>query len=246
MAGCRDLLFCASLLALVSWRSEAIALGSLKLDNYTFDKVLSMPGQTYLVKFDQSYAYGEKEDEFKELCKLAYSVPGFLIAEVPVQEYGDKENADLMERYKLTKDDFPAFFLFDKAKTNNDGLRYTGAVKAEDIGAFLRGKGIKFPSVGSIAELDVLAKKFLKGGLADADFAEAKKLVDAQYSTDKKAAMYLKIMQKIQEKGEGYLATESARVVKLLEGNLTPEKKAELNDKLKVLNAFTTVSKEEL
>ena len=50
-------------------------MGALKLDNYTIDKMLAIAEHSLLVKFDQSYAYGEKEDEFKVLCKQAYSVP---------------------------------------------------------------------------------------------------------------------------------------------------------------------------
>merc|ERR1719171_2139354 len=121
--------------------TEATAPGALKLDNYTFDKALNLPGFSLLVKFDQSYAYGEKEDEFKLLCKLAYKVPNFFIGEVPVQEWGDKENDDLRERFKLTKDDFPAYLFFDGS--NKDGLKYGGAIKAGDIAAWLRRQKIK-------------------------------------------------------------------------------------------------------
>merc|ERR1712232_1364128 len=122
--------------------------GALKLDNYTFDKVLAIPDHTFLVKFDQSYAYGEKEDEFKILCKLAYAVPSFLIGEVPVQEYGDKDNDDLRERFKLSKDNFPAYFLFNAA--NKDGLKYTGNIIAADVAAWLRTQKVKMPAIGTI------------------------------------------------------------------------------------------------
>merc|ERR1712087_542658 len=103
-------------------------------------------------KFDQSYAYGEKEDEYKTLCKLAHSVQNFFIAEVPVQEYGDKENDDLRERFGLKKDDFPVYFLFNQA--NKEGLKYTGSIKADAITSWLRRNQIKMPSVGTIQELD--------------------------------------------------------------------------------------------
>merc|ERR1712203_1355661 len=91
---------------------RSTALGAIKLDNFTFDKILGIPDQTFLVKFDKSYAYGEKEDAFKAISKLSYSVPKFLVGEVPVQEYGDKENDDLRERFTLAKDDFPVYLLF--------------------------------------------------------------------------------------------------------------------------------------
>mmetsp|Transcript_49595 Transcript_49595/g.95768 ORF Transcript_49595/g.95768 Transcript_49595/m.95768 type:complete len:242 (-) Transcript_49595:71-796(-) len=220
---------------------EGTAQGALKLDNYTFDKVVSTPHHSLLVKFDTSYAYGDKEDEFKKLCPLAYTVPKFFIAEVPVQEYGDKDNDDLRERFGLKKDDFPVYFLFNQA--NSKGLKYTGQIKADDIASWLRRNQIRMPSIGTIAELDEIAKKFLKD-LGDDHVKDAKLLVGGQYSSDKKAGLYVKIMQKIKEKGEGYVEDELKRVGKIMSGNLTPEKKAELSDKLRILGVFT--NKDEL
>mmetsp|Transcript_79643 Transcript_79643/g.192986 ORF Transcript_79643/g.192986 Transcript_79643/m.192986 type:complete len:102 (-) Transcript_79643:203-508(-) len=100
------------------------------------------------------------------------------------------------------------------------------------------------PSVGTIEELDGLAVKFLKEGMADIHLAAAKKLAEDQYSTDRKAAMYVKIMQKIKEKGEAYIASETERVTKILQGQLAAEKKAEMEDKMKILGVFA--SKDEL
>jgi len=225
----------ASLLAQVA---EGTAQGAVKLDNYTFDKALSIPDFSFLVKFDQSYAYGDKEDEFKALCKLAYSVPKFLIAEVPVQEYGDKENDDLRERFKLKKDDFPVYLMFNEA--NKEGLKYPGAIKASDIAAWLRKNKVRMPSIGTIEELDTLTKQFLKDGFADEHIQAAQKLAEGQYSNDRKASIYVKIMQKIKDKGEAYIEGEIARVTKILEGKVSIEKKAEMEDKLKVLHVFAT------
>jgi len=221
---------------------EASAPGALKLDNYTFDKVLAVPDHSFFVKFDSSYAYGEKEDAFKALCVVAYSAKNFLVAEVGVQEYGDKENEDLAERFKLKKDDFPAYFLFNK--DNKEGKRYEGAITADDMSAYLRRHKIPVPSIGTIAELDEIAKKFMQDGLADTHIAEAKKIAEETYAGVAKAQMYLKIMDKVKAKGEAYIADETKRLGKILEGKLAPEKKAELGDKLKVLNMFNI--KEEL
>merc|ERR1712217_544400 len=130
------------------------------------------------------------------------------------------------------KEDFPAYFLFNAA--NKEGLKYAGAVQAEDLAVWLRRNQVKMPAIGTIEELDVLAKKFLKDK-SDAIIAEAQKIAAEQYSTDAKAALYSKIMQKIKEKGEGYIATETARVAKILDGKVTPAKKVELGDKMKIL-----------
>eukprot|EP00746_Dinoflagellata_sp_MGD_P161484 gnl/MRDRNA2_/MRDRNA2_88654_c0_seq1.p1 gnl/MRDRNA2_/MRDRNA2_88654_c0~~gnl/MRDRNA2_/MRDRNA2_88654_c0_seq1.p1 ORF type:complete len:237 (+),score=72.94 gnl/MRDRNA2_/MRDRNA2_88654_c0_seq1:92-802(+) len=215
--------------------AEGTAPGALKLDNYTFDKAMSLPGFSILVKFDQSYAYGEKEDEFKTLCKLAHKVPEFFIAEVPVQEWGDKENDDLRERFKLKKDDFPVYLFFNEK--NKEGLKYDGSVKAGDIAAWIRRQGIKMPAIGTIAELDTIAKKFMKDKGKDT-ISEAKALVEKEYKEDKKGPMYIKIMEKVTEKGDDYITTEIKRVEKLLAGKVVEEKAKELNDKLKILAIF--------
>jgi len=99
-------------MAMLSVGARATAMGAVKLDNYTFDKLIATPGLTVMVKVDKSYAYGEKEDAFKALCKLAYPVKDLLIAEIPVQEYGDKENEDVATRLGVKTDEFPAYFLF--------------------------------------------------------------------------------------------------------------------------------------
>merc|ERR1711870_74452 len=96
----------------------------------------------------------------------------------------------------------------------------------------------KMPSVGTITEFDEIVKNFFKGGMSADDIAAAKSLAAGQYSTDRKANMYVKIMEKVKEKGESYVDAETKRVGKILEGKVTPEKSAELNDKLKVLGVF--------
>lgn len=221
--------------------ADATAMGALKMDNYTFDKIVGLPGYSVLAKFDQSYPYGEKEDQFKTLAKLAYAVPKFFIGEVPVQEYGEKENDDLRERYGLKKDDFPAYYLFNGADSKE---KYDGKVTAEDLSAWLRRKGVKMPSIGTIAEMDDIVKRYLKEGLKDAEVEAAKKLADGEHKNDKKAAIYVKIMEKVKEKGVEYIKTETARVEKIMQGKLTSEKQSELSDKMKIMNIFAEAKSE--
>lgn len=251
--------------ALIGRGADATAQGALKLDNYTFDKMVAVPGLTLLAKVDQSYAYGEKEDAFKELCKLAHSVPNFLIGEIPVQEYGDKENSDLMERFKLTKEDFPGYFLF---KGPDSQVKFEGFadplskkpanwdddedgtweapmrkdITGENLVIWLRKNGVKMPSIGTIAELDEIVKKYMQEGLKQSYIDEATKLAETEHKNDKKAPIYLKILAKIKEKGADYVEKETARLTKLLVGKLTDEKKAELSEKMKILAVFADTS----
>ena len=48
----------------------------------------------------------------------------------PVLDYGDNENSDLAERFKVKKEDFPVYKLFVKGKTAP--VAYTGNTKNSD------------------------------------------------------------------------------------------------------------------
>lgn len=120
-------------------------IGCLKLDNYTFEKVLNLPtkphGMKTLVKFDQEGASGDAQEAYKILCKASQRVMHFFVAEVNVEESGGMYNDELRERFKLTKADYPAYFFF--SKEDKWGTRYNGTVTAAGLAEFLRDRGVK-------------------------------------------------------------------------------------------------------
>ncbi|CAE7271633.1 Erp29 [Symbiodinium pilosum] len=200
----------------------------------TMDKMLSVPGQSFLVKIDEPYSRGEKGDMFRMICQLAYAVPNFFAAEVPVQRFNQKENDDVRERFNLTLKDFPAFYLFTDGST--DGVRYTDAAQAANMIKWLRSRGILMPSIDTIDELDEVVNDFLSE--PSARHIEKAKELERKYTNDAKAPMYVKIMEKCLAQGASYAADEIARVMKILQGKVHPQKRAELSDKLKVLKVF--------
>jgi len=214
--------------------AHGLTHGCLKLDSITMDKMLAVPGQSYFVKIDEPYAYGEKADAFRTICQLAYAVPNFFAAEVPVQRFNQKENDDVREKFNLTLQDFPAFFLFVEGA--NDATRYVDAVQAANMIKWLRSHGISMPSIDSIDELDDIVNEFLKD--ASARHVERARELEQKYRNDAKAPMYTKIMEKSLAQGPKYAADEIVRVMKILEGKVHPQKRAELSDKLKVLKVF--------
>jgi len=248
--------------ALLPICSHATAMGAVKLDNYTFDKMIATPGLSTLVKFDKTYAYGEKEDAFKEICKLAYHVKDLLVTEVPIQEYGDKENEDVALRFNVKSNEYPAFLIFKgsvdapvkfvgfpnpTSKQPSDwseeedgkwGPPMITDVTAENLIIWLRQNGVRMPSAGTITELDEVVKRFLNEGMKDEDLQAAKALAEGDHKNDKKAPVYVKIMEKVKAKGNDYVQTELARVQKIMAGKLNEEKKAEMADKIKILNVF--------
>lgn len=52
-----------------------------------------------IVKFDVSYPYGDKHEEYVKMGSVYQSVDELLVAEVPVKDYGDKDNEDLAVRF---------------------------------------------------------------------------------------------------------------------------------------------------
>lgn len=207
--------------------------GCLKLDALTMDKMLAIPGHSFFVKIDEPYSFGEKMEAFRSICQLAYSVPNFFVAEVPVQRFNEKDNDEVRIRFNLTLEDFPAFYLFQEGA---EAMRYPDATQAPNMIRWLRSYNIMMPSIESIDELDAVVNTFLQQ--PEMRHVEIAKEIAKKYTTDAKAPMYAKIMEKILDKGLGYPVDEVARVMKILEGKVHPEKRKELGEKLKVLKIF--------
>jgi hypothetical protein len=72
--------------------------------------------------------------------------------------------------------------------------------------------------------------------------AEAEKaLLDLQSDDDekaKKADTYVKIMRKVASEGEAFAAAETERIKKVLEGKLSPAKKAQMEQRINILKSF--------
>lgn len=241
---------------------DASAMGSIKLDNMTFDKMVVAPGFNLFAKLDKAYGYGEKEEAFKELCKLALPVKDLIIGEIGVQEYGDMENNDLREKLGVTTEDMPAFFLFKGSAEARS--RFTGfvdptakrpstwdddedgeweapmreEVTVENLALWLRQNGVRMPSIGTIFDLDEVAHRFMKNPEDAAAVTEANRLAEEEHKDDKKATIYVKIMAKVQTNGQEYIQKELERVRRVMAGKITPEKTAELEDKVNILNVF--------
>lgn len=207
------------------------------MDNVTFDKILSIPRHAVLAKFDEMYPQGEKESAFKELCKWAYHVSNFLVIDVPVQNYADRHNEDLRERFDIAVEDFPTYLLFQTG--SRPALRYTGKIEFRDISDWLREHEVSMPRLGAHFDFEQIVRQFVWTKMADAPLMSARKLVESAYSSDRKALMYVKVMEKAQAEGSGYIVNELLRVKTLLGSQISSSKRDELTDKLEVLSAFT-------
>jgi protein disulfide-isomerase A6 len=98
------------------------------------------------------------------------------------------------------------------------------------------------PSAGRLQDFDSLARDFLaskdkKGVLAEAQDVASSLPTPAEKA---KADVYLKIMGKILEKGDAYVAKELARVTGMISSeSIAKSKKTELQIKKNVLDVFS-------
>eukprot|EP01012_Entosiphon_sulcatum_P032970 TRINITY_DN41822_c0_g1_i1.p1 TRINITY_DN41822_c0_g1~~TRINITY_DN41822_c0_g1_i1.p1 ORF type:complete len:236 (+),score=64.10 TRINITY_DN41822_c0_g1_i1:27-734(+) len=215
--------------------------GALNLDSITFDKLVGTQNFNVLVKFDKQYPYGDKEDAWKDFAKRMgeHKFNDLLLAQVGVQDYGDKLNDDLRERFGVKTDDFPVFKLFRKGSA--EPITYTGAVKADDLTRFLKEElKIYIGLPGCLEGFDKLATGFLSANDKDARLVSAEKAAKALQGDDKATAdTYVNAMKKIQAKGSDFLSSERKRLEKLIESKVSDDKKKAMRTKLNILASFT-------
>jgi endoplasmic reticulum protein 29 len=228
---------------------DATARGAIGLDTFTFDKIVD-GSRSVVVKFDKQYAYGDQEDAYKAFAK-EMAPSSILVAEVGVQDYGDKENDDLREKYGVKADDFPVFKIFKKG--GDSPSTFTGEVTNDNLKLWTKEvTGVWIGLEGTIEELDRIAVDLAKGTISFDDAVAKAKKSDSTFSNDatimKTALLYVRIFEKIKEKGTiTFAQDESKRVKGLLAGKNSDAKKKMLELRLRILASFKAdSSKDEL
>jgi len=239
----------ALILTIFRQSSGEIVKGSVNLNSGVFDKVVSKH-KAVLVKFDETYPYGEKQDEFKKVAEASLSQPDLLIAEVQIADYGDKDNADLGERFGVKKGDFPVYKMFVQGKP--DPFQYSGDFKSADkIKKFImESSGLWLGLPACLEEFDKLVSQFFKAG-EDGKAAILKKAEDAaaaltQAQDQESAEVYVKMLRKVLDKGDKFIQQETERVEKLRDGKVSDKKKEQLGRRLNILTSFELRLKDEL
>jgi protein disulfide-isomerase A6 len=150
---------------------------------------------------------------------------------------------------------FPTIKFFPPGKSEPED--YEGGRDLKDFiefinlntGTMVGPDGKLLASAGRVLLLDDVASKFVKASDKAASISKANAIIaDLKEEKDKKNAdAYVKIMGKIVEKGEAYLATETKRIEGLLTSeSLNPVKKRELTMKKNVLAVFGKQKSDEL
>ncbi|KAI8848019.1 thioredoxin-like protein [Chytridium lagenaria] len=153
------------------------------------------------------------------------------------------EAKEIGERYGVSG--YPTIKFFPAG--GKEPVEYSGGRSEQDFITFLNencgtdrtvGGGLG-PKAGKIATLDNLAQKFFSTPSdRTAVIEEAKKEVTAQNSS-KYANYYVKVMEKIQKDGDGYVAKETARLTKIAgSGTTTVEKLDDFSIRKNILGSF--------
>lgn len=196
-----------------------------------------------VIKFDVAYPYGTKHDEFAKVAEAAHTVPDLLVGEVGVKDYGEKENADLAERYKVNKDDFPAVKLF-VAGVSEPYTFSDSEFTADNVKKFIRTKSnVHIGLPGCLEAFDKIATKFSQARDPEVKKALLREAEDLWDNTtgradQKTAELYVKTMRKALDKGDDFVHNELKRVQGLAKGKMSKEKKEEIQQRINILQSF--------
>ncbi|CAG2171496.1 unnamed protein product [Oppiella nova] len=219
--------------------------GSVVLDSFTFDKIVTK-FKTSLVKFDIQYPYGEKHEEFEKVSQMAKSIGDIVMAEVGVQEFGEKQNMDLMNKYGITKDDFPVLKLFIGGDVENP-IHFDDEFKSDPIIRFIRRhSGVRIPLENCLPEFDDISQRFMGPETSDRQRRDLlnesqQRLQELTNSEHKKwADVYIQFMTKVIEKGDQFIDSETQRLNGIVSQKLAENKRKEIKGKLNILLSFAT------
>ena len=186
--------------------------------------------------------YGEANSVFEKLA-LNASGSELLVCSVGISEYSEYTNKELGKRFGVdpeNKDSWPVYMVF--AAGSQEGVTYNGdKLNADEIRQFVRKQGVYIGLEGCSGKGDALAKEFMADKAKRKDLlAQAEKLAVGD-SKEGTAKWYGLVMKKVLEKGDGFIASETARLLKVLEqgGESLKQSQAKLfKMRLNILSSF--------
>ncbi len=236
--------------------------GVLLVDAILFDKIIPSKRTNIILMVANKANVGKKmtdymREEFIEMAKKgSKSDDGVLFAQMLINGSENRAQAERVgvENFAQSDTAKPEFFLYRKGeiapipiKPENDDFTVA------DIMAYVsKTTGVNFSSRGTIMELAEAAQQFMstKEGSADRTKAynDAKELAAAYPADSKKksekeqsanAGWYLTAMQKIIEKGNGWIDTELKRLRDIIVSDkVSNSRKDEFKRRLNIVQSF--------
>jgi protein disulfide-isomerase A6 len=211
------------------------------LDASNFDSIVMDKSKDVLVEFYAPWCGHCKSlaPVYEKVAQTFENEAGVVIANVDANE---EKNKDLAARFGVSG--FPTIKFFPK--DNKDGEEYNSGRDGEAFVKFMNEKaGTKRAlgggfeaSAGTDEQLNALAQEFAAGDAAARKEVAAK--IDARVAeAGAEFKYYGKVVAKINEKGEGYVAKETARLEKMSQGKASASAKDSIALRLNVLKQFS-------
>jgi len=231
--------------------SAVLGEGVRVLDKSNFDGIALDTSKDVLVEFYAPWCGHCKalEPVYEKVAQAFKNENNCIVAKVDADH--EKE---LGTRFEVQG--FPTIKFFPKG--NKAGEEYNGGRSEEDFINFLNercgtnrvaGGGIN-EEAGRFEAFDKIAEQFMKDVDSRASgIADIEKALETDQPDHKKAGQYyVKVMKKIEDKGEGYIQTEITRLENILSGHMTADKRDQMFKRKNILNVFkkATTGKEEL
>ena len=209
------------------------------LDASNFDQVALDETKDVLVEFYAPWCGHCKQlaPTYEKVAQTYANEPNVVIANV---DANDEKNKGLAARFDVSG--FPTIKFFPKG--NKAGEEYTAGRGGDDFVSFINEKtgtkrvlGGGFASdAGTDEELNALAQEFMAGDAAARKDAKAK--IEAKVKAAPEFKYYGKVVAKVEEKGDGYVAKELARLEKMSEGKASLASKDSMSLRINVLKKF--------
>lgn len=221
------------------------------LNPSTFSSVALQESKFALVEFYAPWCGHCKSlaPTYEKVATAFKAEPNVIIANVDADKH-----RDLGEKYGVSG--FPTIKYFPIG--SNEAKNYEGGRSLKDFVKFINSQANTFRDVdgylnnkaGRVTELDLLVKEF-KAAPSGSDERKAvlSKLEEATKalppSSSKSGALYIKLLNKISEKGDDYPEKEVARLIRLLSGSVSLAKSDELTIRKNVISSFLPDVEEE-
>jgi protein disulfide-isomerase-like protein len=177
--------------------------------------------------------------EYEKVAQAFANEPNVVVAKIDADKY-----REIGEKHGVSG--FPTLKWFGKNNKENPDA-YDESRDLQTFVNYINNKAGTHRSIagrlaataGRIASLDELAKQFITSTTKDDIITQAEKLIAELADAAKdSASFYVKYMKAIKTKGDAFITTELARLVRLLEGAVNLVKVDEFTIRHNILSAF--------